>query len=185
MAMLQDDHESRDCMEPLQYKLPMSFREYPKNITSNDNNLQEHCYKGLIKDACREIDVCIRSNKLPSCFQVYLHHTELMWTSLYQSLLPYVWYSSHVSSWQGQGNDIVDDIIQKAIFQVFRYIRTKKQKDDLSTTLFQCILLSIAAKHYSGLKERGTPPTAFPFMGSIQTGKIISGQQIMNPHRRV
>lgn len=53
-----------------------------------------------------------------------LSRREIFWNKLYSLLRPLVkrWvYNSGVSSWKGQEDDVVDDIVQEAIFRLLKY----------------------------------------------------------------
>ncbi len=113
----------------------------------------------------------------------YSQDPELIWRCLYQSLVPYVWYwihSSNVPSWQGQEDDIVDDIIQEVVVRIFRYIHAVKHKEDLRGASFERVSLLIARRYCNDLQKQDTPLVHFSLMDSWQHNEIIYDED-MNP----
>jgi len=74
---------------------------------------------------------------------------DLQWSLLYSFLSPRVrqWVrSSHVSSWPGQENDLVDDVVQEAITRTNDYTRRAERSEVPAVTSPQGLSLVIATK---------------------------------------
>ena len=82
---------------------------------------------------------------------------ESLWTNLYQALIPYVRYwihSSSVSSWQGQEDDIVEDIVQEVVVRIFYYTQASQETNDSQNVSFERLGLLAARKYCIELEQR-------------------------------
>ena len=82
---------------------------------------------------------------------------EYVWYELYGTLRPYVlgWvYSSGVSAWHGQENDIADDILQEAVIRTLKYIRLAESGKSLPIHSMTCFSRTVAHNHFRDLRRR-------------------------------
>ncbi|HTI14089.1 MAG TPA: hypothetical protein VL461_05875 [Dictyobacter sp.] len=82
---------------------------------------------------------------------------EYVWSELYCALRPYIlgWvYSSGVSSWHGQENDVADDILQEAIIRTLKYTRLAENGDVLPIHSVTCFGRTVAHNHFRDLRRR-------------------------------
>lgn len=76
--------------------------------------------------------------------------SDAFWNSLYSSLRPKVKslvYSSGISSWRGQEEDLVDDIIQETIVRVLKVFR-RAENGEYSQIVSPKALSFVVARHY-------------------------------------
>ncbi len=95
--------------------------------------------------------------------QPYSNTTDLytasdrVWCELYSSLRPYIlgWvYSSGVSSWHGQENDITDDILQEAVIRTLKYTKLAESGRSLPINSMTCFGRTVAHNHFRDLRRR-------------------------------
>src|SRR6266581_4061869 len=97
---------------------------------------------------------------LPSAFSEPLRLTlanASKWSKLYSFLRPRVerWvYSSHISSWRGQEEDLVDDIVQEAVIRTLKYARRAEQGEVSMIASFEGFSLKIAHNYLQDLRRR-------------------------------
>ncbi len=80
-----------------------------------------------------------------------------VWCELYSSLRPYIlgWvYSSGVSSWHGQENDIADDILQEAVIRTLKYTKLVESGRSLPINSMTCFGRTVAHNHFRDLRRR-------------------------------
>jgi DNA-directed RNA polymerase specialized sigma24 family protein len=87
------------------------------------------------------------------------HYTasDHVWCELYTTLRPYIlgWvYSSGVSSWHGQENDIVDDILQEAVIRTLKYTKLAESGTCLPIHSMTCFGRTVAHNHFRDLRRR-------------------------------
>ena len=97
---------------------------------------------------------------LPSAFSEPLRlvlASTLKWSKLYSFLRPRVerWvYSSRMSSWRGQEEDLVDDIVQEAVIRTLKYARRAEQGEVSMIASLEGFSLKIAHNHLQDLRRR-------------------------------
>ncbi len=80
-----------------------------------------------------------------------------IWCELYSTLRPYIlaWvYSSGVTSWHGQENDIADDILQEAIIRTLKYTKQAESGKNLPIHSITCFSRTVAQNHFRDLRRR-------------------------------
>jgi len=79
------------------------------------------------------------------------------WQQVYSSLEPHVqhWvYTSGISSWRGQEQDIIDDIVQTGVTRTFEYgVRVQKTGGELLRSP-QAMAYTITRNYYNDLRRR-------------------------------
>src|SRR5205814_859916 len=63
-------------------------------------------------------------------------------------------YSSHVDSWQGQENDLVEDAVQEGIFRTFKYARQADNGEVPPITCLKRMSIVIAHNYCRDLRRR-------------------------------
>src|SRR5256714_10144038 len=82
---------------------------------------------------------------------------EISWQKLYPLLRPLVkhWvYSSGVSSWKGQEDDVVDDIVQEAITRLFQYSQRAERGEVVPIDTIEHMIKVVALNYCRDLKRR-------------------------------
>src|SRR5438874_10484433 len=82
---------------------------------------------------------------------------EISWQKLYSLLRPLVkrWvYSSHVPSWKGQEDDVVEDIVQEAITRLFQYSQRAERGEVVPIETIEHMIKVIALNYGRDLKRR-------------------------------
>ncbi len=82
---------------------------------------------------------------------------EIFWQKLYSLLRPLVkrWvYSSHVPSWKGQEDDVVDDIVQEAITRLFQYSQRAERGEVVPIETIEHMIKVVALNYCRDLKRR-------------------------------
>ena len=83
--------------------------------------------------------------------------SDAIWTSLYSFLRPRVKrlvYSSGISSWRGQEDDIVDDIVQETVSRALKYARRAECGEVLPIASLEGLSIVIARNYYEDLRRR-------------------------------
>ncbi len=83
--------------------------------------------------------------------------SDRVWCELYSSLRPYIlgWvYSSGVSSWHGQENDIADDILQEAVIRTLKYTKLVESGRSIPINSMTCFGRTVAHNHFRDLRRR-------------------------------
>lgn len=83
--------------------------------------------------------------------------SDRVWVELYSALRPYIlgWvYSSGVSSWHGQENDIADDILQEAVIRTLKYTKLVESGRSLPINSMTCFGRTVAHNHFRDLRRR-------------------------------
>jgi DNA-directed RNA polymerase specialized sigma24 family protein len=83
--------------------------------------------------------------------------SDALWINLYSSLRPLVKslvYSSGISSWRGQEEDIVEDIIQETIVRVLKVIRRAENGECSQIASPKALSIVIARHYYEDLRRR-------------------------------
>ncbi len=83
--------------------------------------------------------------------------SDYVWCELYSALRPYIlgWvYSSGVSSWHGQENDIADDILQEAVIRTLKYTKLVESGRGLPINSMTCFGRTVAHNHFRDLRRR-------------------------------
>src|SRR3989442_304340 len=83
--------------------------------------------------------------------------SEIPWQDLYDLLRPLVkrWvYASHVDSWKGQEDDIVEDIVQEAIIRTLKYARRADSGEVAPIDFLERLSIVIAHNYCRDLKRR-------------------------------
>ena len=84
-------------------------------------------------------------------------YSETTWQKLYLLLRPLVkrWvYSSHVSSWKGQEDDVVEDIVQEAITRLFQYSQRAERGEVVPIETIERMIKVVALNYGRDLKRR-------------------------------
>ncbi|GAC1368294.1 MAG: hypothetical protein NVS2B12_34650 [Ktedonobacteraceae bacterium] len=87
----------------------------------------------------------------------YYTASDHVWYELYNALRPYIlgWvYSSGVSSWHGQENDIADDILQEAVIRTLKYTKLVECGRGLPIKSMTCFGRTVAHNHFRDLRRR-------------------------------
>ena len=82
---------------------------------------------------------------------------EIFWQKLYSLLRPLVkrWvYSSHVPSWKGQEEDVVEDIVQEAITRLFQYSQRAERGEVVPIETIEHMIKVVALNYCRDLKRR-------------------------------
>ncbi len=83
--------------------------------------------------------------------------SDLKWSKLYSFLSPRVrqWvHFSDISSWLGQEDDVVDDIVQEAIIRTAIYVHRAESGEGLAVTSLERFSLVIARNYFEDLRRR-------------------------------
>ena len=84
-------------------------------------------------------------------------YNDTTWQKLYPLLRPLVkhWvYSSGVSSWKGQEDDVVDDIVQEAITRLFQYSQRAERGEVVPIDTIEHMIKVVALNYCRDLKRR-------------------------------
>ena len=84
-------------------------------------------------------------------------YNDTTWQKLYPLLRPLVkhWvYSSGVSSWKGQEDDVVDDIVQEAITRLFQYSQRAERGEVVPIDAIEHMIKVVALNYCRDLKRR-------------------------------
>lgn len=76
-----------------------------------------------------------------------LSRREIFWNKLYSLLRPLVkhWvYSSGISSWRGQEDDVAEDIVQEAIFRLLKYVLNADKGEAAPVEIPEHMVITIA-----------------------------------------
>ena len=82
---------------------------------------------------------------------------EIPWQELYPLLRPFVkrWvYSSHVPSWKGQEDDVVEDIVQEAMMRLYKYAQLAEQGEVDPIETIEHLLKVVAHNYCRDLQRR-------------------------------
>src|SRR2546426_3201746 len=83
--------------------------------------------------------------------------SDALWINLYSFLRPFVKrlvYSSAISSWRGQEDDLVEDIVQETIVRVFKCIRRAEIGEGTTIISPKALSIVIARNYYEDLRRR-------------------------------
>jgi DNA-directed RNA polymerase specialized sigma24 family protein len=83
--------------------------------------------------------------------------SDALWINLYSFLGPFVKrlvYSSGISSWRGQEEDLVEDIVQETIVRVFKCIRRIEIGEGTTIISPKGLSIVIARNYYEDLRRR-------------------------------
>lgn len=83
--------------------------------------------------------------------------SDAFWINLYSFLRLYVRrlvYTSGMSTWRGQEDDIVDDIVQETIVRVLKCIRRAESGEDTPIASPEGLSIVIARNYYEDLRRR-------------------------------
>jgi DNA-directed RNA polymerase specialized sigma24 family protein len=109
---------------------------------------------------------------------------EHIWTELYRSLRPSVlsWvYSSGVSSWLGQEQDVAEDILQEAVIRTLKYCRQVENGPAQPIYSMVGFGRTVARNHFRDLRRRElrlVRPQSQPDSGSELTLFDLAGMEI-------
>src|SRR5438270_7474974 len=84
-------------------------------------------------------------------------HSNAAWQKLYLLLRPLVkrWvYSSHVPSWKGQEEDVVEDIVQEAITRLFHYSQRAERGEVVPIDAIEHMIKVVALNYCKDLQRR-------------------------------
>ena len=96
----------------------------------------------------------LNASKVPPRCDLY---SDTTWQKLYLLLPPLVkrWvYSSHVPSWKGQEDDIVEDIVQEAITRLFQYSQRAERGEVVPIETIEHMIKVVALNYCRDLKRR-------------------------------
>ncbi len=96
----------------------------------------------------------LNASKVPPRCDLY---SDTTWQKLYLLLRPLVkrWvYSSGVSSWKGQEDDIVEDIVQEAITRLFQYSQRAERGEVVPIETIEHMIKVVALNYCRDLKRR-------------------------------
>ena len=96
----------------------------------------------------------LNTSKVPPRCDLY---SDATWQKLYLLLRPLVkrWvYSSHVPSWKGQEDDVVEDIVQEAITRLFQYSQRAERGEVVPIETIEHMIKVIALNYGRDLKRR-------------------------------
>ena len=82
---------------------------------------------------------------------------EILWADLYLLLRPLVkhWvFTAHIPSWLGQQEDIVEDIVQEAIFKLLNYARRAEKGEVAPVKDIERLAITIARNYFRDLKRK-------------------------------
>src|SRR2546430_13123135 len=82
---------------------------------------------------------------------------DALWINLYSFLQPFVKrlvYSSGISSWRGQEEDIVEDIVQETIVRVLKCVRQAENGACPQIASPKALSIVIARNYYEDLRRR-------------------------------
>ena len=88
---------------------------------------------------------------------VQICSNEISWQKLYLLLQPLVkhWvYSSGVSSWKGQEDDVVEDVVQEAITRIFQYSQRAERGEVIPIDTIEHMIKVVALNYCRDLKRR-------------------------------
>ena len=96
----------------------------------------------------------LNTSKVPPRCDLY---SDTTWQKLYLLLRPLVkrWvYSSGISSWKGQEDDIVEDIVQEAITRLFQYSQRAERGEVVPIETIEHMIKVVALNYCRDLKRR-------------------------------
>ena len=96
----------------------------------------------------------LNASKVPPRCDLY---SDATWQKLYLLLRPLVkrWvYSSHVPSWKGQEDDVVEDIVQEAITRLFQYSQRAERGEVVPIETIEHMIKVVALNYCRDLKRR-------------------------------
>ena len=96
----------------------------------------------------------LNTSKVPPRCDLY---SDATWQRLYLLLRPLVkrWvYSSHVPSWKGQEDDVVEDIVQEAITRLFQYSQRAERGEVVPIETIEHMIKVVALNYCRDLKRR-------------------------------
>ena len=96
----------------------------------------------------------LNASKVPPRCDLY---SDTTWQKLYLLLRPLVkrWvYSSHIPSWKGQEDDIVEDIVQEAITRLFQYSQRAERGEVVPIETIEHMIKVVALNYCRDLKRR-------------------------------
>jgi DNA-directed RNA polymerase specialized sigma24 family protein len=82
---------------------------------------------------------------------------EIFWTELYPLLCPLVkrWvYTAQISSWLGQQEDLIEDIVQETIFKLLNYTRRAEKGEVAPVQNIEHLAITIARNYFRDLKRK-------------------------------
>jgi len=82
---------------------------------------------------------------------------DALWINLYSFLRPFVKrlvYSSGISSWRGQEEDFVDDIVQETVVRVLKCVRKSEGDEGIPIASPKGLSIVIARNYYEDLRRR-------------------------------
>lgn len=83
--------------------------------------------------------------------------SDALWINLYSFLRPFVKrlvYSSGISSWRGQEEDLVEDIVQETIVRVLKCVRRSEGDEGIPIASPKGLSIVIARNYYEDLRRR-------------------------------
>jgi DNA-directed RNA polymerase specialized sigma24 family protein len=83
--------------------------------------------------------------------------SDALWINLYSFLRPFIKrlvFSSGISSWRGQEEDLVEDIVQETIVRVFKCIRRAEIGEGTTIISHKALSIVIARNYYEDLRRR-------------------------------
>lgn len=83
-------------------------------------------------------------------------NSDSTWKKLYpllESLARYFVYSSHVSSWQGQENDIVEDVVQETVRRMIEYARKSERGEAPPIHSLKSMMRVVAQNYCKDMKR--------------------------------
>src|SRR5437667_12472787 len=83
--------------------------------------------------------------------------SDALWINLYSFLRPFVKhlvYSSGISSWRGQEEDLVEDIVQETIVRVLKVIHRAENGECTEIASPKALSIVIARHYYDDLRRR-------------------------------
>ncbi len=83
--------------------------------------------------------------------------SDALWINLYSFLQPFVKrlvYSSGISSWRGQEEDLVEDIVQETIVRILKCVRRSGVDEGIPITSPKGLSIVIARNYYEDLRRR-------------------------------
>ncbi len=93
---------------------------------------------------------------LVSDAELFNLNSDSTWKKLYpllESLARYFVYSSHVSSWQGQENDIVEDVVQETVRRMIEYARKAERGEALPIHSLKSMMRVVAQNYCKDMKR--------------------------------
>jgi len=106
---------------------------------------------------------------------------EIFWTELYPLLCPLVkrWvYTARISSWLGQQEDLIEDIVQETIFKLLNYIRRAEKGEVAPVQNIEHLAITIARNYFRDLKRKDRRIDRFELYDRTSLEHVVKSKNV-------